>query len=153
MDIPEGTCELLDYVIGALHQGFSSDADRMTRRMVTAVGSGQIDMLAHPTGRVLLHRAPYGLHIDELIAACAEHDVALEINASPQRLDLDDTHARFAIQQGCKLTINSDAHGPEGLTRMRYGIMQARRGWVEAADVINTWSARKLKSWLKRRRK
>ncbi len=153
VDIPAGTFDLFDYVIGALHQGFSSDADRITGRMVAAVASGQIDMLAHPTGRVLLHRAPYGLHIDRLISACAEHDVALEINASPQRLDLDDTHARFAVEQGCKLTINTDAHGPETLTHMRYGIMQARRGWVEAEAVINTWSARKLKSWLKRRRK
>ena len=153
VDIPKGTFDLFDYVIGALHQGFSSDAERITGRMVAAVASGQIDMLAHPTGRVLLHRAPYGLHVDELISACAEHDVALEINASPQRLDLDDTHARFAVQQGCKLTINTDAHGPETLTRMRYGVMQARRGWVEPEDVINTWSARKLKSWLKRRRK
>jgi DNA polymerase (family X) len=153
VDIPEGTCELFDYVIGALHQGFSSDADRITGRMVAAVASGQIDIVAHPTGRILLRRAPYGLHLDELIAACAEHDVALEINASPQRLDLDDAHARFAVQQGCKLTINTDAHSPEMLHNMRYGIMQARRGWVEAGDVINTSSARKLKSWLKRRRK
>jgi DNA polymerase (family X) len=153
VDIPEGTCELFDYVIGALHQGFSSDADRITGRMVAAVASGQIDIVAHPTGRILLRRVPYGLHLDELIAACAEHDVALEINASPQRLDLDDAHARFAVQQGCKLTINTDAHSPEMLHNMRYGIMQARRGWVEAGDVINTSSARKLKSWLKRRRK
>lgn len=153
VDIPEGTFELFDYVMGALHQGFSSDADRITARMVGAVASGQIDMVAHPTGRVLLQRQAYGLHVDQLIAACAEHDVALEINASPQRLDLDDTHARFAVQQGCKLTINTDSHNLEMLHNMRYGIMQARRGWVEAADVINTWSARKLKSWLKRRRK
>ncbi len=152
VDIPEGTCELFDYVIGALHQGFSSDADRITGRMVAAVASGQIDIVAHPTGRILLRRAPYGLHLDELIAACAEHDVALEINASPQRLDLDDAHARFAVQQGCKLTINTDAHSPEMLHNMRYGIMQARRGWVEAGNVINTSSAHKLKSWLKRRR-
>jgi len=152
VDVPEGSFGLLDYVIGALHQGFSSDADRITARMVSAVNSGLIDFVAHPTGRVLLSRQPYGLHIDQLIAACAENDVALEINASPERLDLDDTHARYAVQQGCRLTINTDAHDPEMLQNMRYGVMQARRGWVEAESVINTWSLRNLKSWLKQRR-
>ncbi len=152
VDVPEGTFELFDYVIGALHQGFSPDADKITARMVAAVESGIIDIVAHPTGRLLLARPPYGLHIDQLIAACAQNDVALEINASLRRLDLDDTHARFAVQQGCRLSINSDAHGPENLTHMRYGVMQARRGWVEADNVINTWSLRKLKSWFKQRR-
>ncbi len=151
VDVPEGTFELVDYVIGALHQGFSADADKITARMVAAVNSGLIDIVAHPTGRVLLARQPYGLHLDQLIAACAENDVALEINASPQRLDLDDSHARFAVQQGCRLSINTDAHSPDSLTDMRYGVMQARRGWVEAGTVINTWSLRKLRSWLKRR--
>ncbi|NLJ36053.1 MAG: DNA polymerase/3'-5' exonuclease PolX [candidate division WS1 bacterium] len=153
VDVPDGCFDLLDFVIGSLHQGFSTDADRITGRMVTAVESGMIDFVGHPTGRLLLARQPYGLHLDQLISACAEHDVALEINASPQRLDLDDVHSRRAVEQGCKLTINTDAHDPQMLHSMRYGVMQARRGWVEAPTVINTWPLADLKAWLAARRK
>lgn len=152
VDIPDGTAEMLDYVIGALHQGFSSDAERITERMVRAVKSGLVDIIAHPTGRVLLQRQPYGLHIDELIEACADEDVALEINAAPDRLDLDDTHARFAVDKGCRISINTDSHQPEMLYNMRYGVFQARRGWITAGDVINTWSLEDFRDWIASRR-
>lgn len=152
VDLPGESFEMLDYVVGALHQGFSSDADKITGRMVRAVRSGLIDIVAHPTGRVLLQRRPYGLHIDQLIAACAEEDVALEINAAPDRLDLDDTHARFAVQKGCRLSINTDSHTPDMLNNMRYGVFQARRGWVSADDVINTWPLDDFRRWIAKRR-
>ncbi len=152
IDVPEEVYDLFDYVIGSIHQGFSPDADRMTERMVKAIETGLIDMVAHPTGRVLLERDAYGLHIDDVIAAAAEHDVALEINAFPNRLDLSDVNARKARDAGCKLTINTDAHNVAHLEFMQYGVYTARRGWIEAKDVINTWSLRKFKSWVKKRR-
>jgi len=111
-----------------------------------------VDIIAHPTGRILLQRRPYGLDIHEVIAAAVEHDVALEINASPQRLDLDDVDARSSVKAGCKLSINTDSHSTGMLMNMRYGVMQARRGWVEAGDVINTWSLKQLRTWLSKRR-
>jgi DNA polymerase (family 10) len=152
LDIPGGTFELLDYVVAAIHQGFSDDAEKMTQRVVNAIGSGMVDILAHPTGRILLQRRPYGLNIHEVIEAAAEHDVALEINASPQRLDLDDVDSRSAVKAGCKLSINTDSHSTGMLGNMRYGVTQARRGWVEAESVINTWSLSNLRKWLKTRR-
>jgi len=152
VDVPDEVYHLFDYVIGSVHQGFSPDADRMTARVLTAIKSGRVDILGHPTGRVLLEREAYGLHLDEVIAACADHGVALEINAFPNRLDLSDVNARRARDHGCLLTINTDSHDVAHLEFMQYGVYTARRGWVTAADVINTWSLAKLKAWLRKRR-
>lgn len=153
VDVPAEVYPLFDYVIGSIHQGFSPDADKMTSRMVTAIESGLVDFIAHPTGRVLLEREAYGLYLDEVIEVAATHDVALEINAFPNRLDLSDINARRARDHGCKLTINTDAHDVAHLQFMQYGVYTARRGWIAAAEVINTWSLRKLKAWFRKRRK
>ncbi len=152
LDLPQGVFEQLDFVIGAVHQGFSTDADHMTGRIVAALASGRVDILAHPTGRLLLGRAPYGIHIETVIEAALEHNVALEVNASPERLDLNDAHCRLARQRGALLSINTDAHDTPHLQFVRYGVLTARRGWVEAAGVINTWSKEELSSWLSSRR-
>ncbi len=152
LDAGEEAFGLLDYVIGAVHQGMSADADRMTDRVVGALETGRVDMLAHPTGRILLGRDAYGLHVGEVVAAAAEHDVALEINASPDRLDLSDVHARLAVERGVKLCINTDAHAVGHLEFMRYGVLTARRGWVGPEAVINTWPLPRLLDWLASRR-
>jgi DNA polymerase (family 10) len=152
LDVPGGLWDELDYVIGSIHQGFTSDADRMTARILTAIESGQMDIFAHPTGRLLLEREPYGIHIEPVIEAAVRHDVALEINASPHRLDLNDAHARLAQSRGAKLSINTDAHRADHLAFMPFGVMTARRGWVEAKTVINTWDRRRLRTWLGKRR-
>lgn len=152
LDIPEGLFEKLDFVIGAIHQGFSSDADKMTARIIGALETGHVDIFAHPTGRLLLEREAYGIHIEEVIEAAVEYAVALEINAHPQRLDLSDVHARLAKDRGVKLSINTDAHDASHLEFMQYGVVTARRGWVEAGDVINTWALKELKAWLAARR-
>jgi DNA polymerase (family 10) len=151
LDVPTEVYDLFDYVIGSIHQGFSPDADKMTARVVSAIESGLIDLLAHPTGRVLLEREAYGLHLEEVIAAAAAHDVALEINAFPNRLDLSDVDARRAREHGCKLSINTDSHDVAHLPFMQYGVFVARRAWLSAADVINTWSLRQLRQWLRKR--
>ncbi|MBC7286889.1 MAG: DNA polymerase/3'-5' exonuclease PolX [Armatimonadetes bacterium] len=152
VDLPEEVIDLFDYVIGSIHQGFSPDVERMTARMIAGIESGLIDIVAHPTGRVLLGRDAYGLDIDEVIQAAAKNDVALEINAFPNRLDLSDVNARRARDRGCKLSINTDAHDVAHLQFMQYGVYTARRGWIEAPNVINTWSLQKLRSWLRKRR-
>lgn len=153
VDLAEGTWELLDYVIASVHQGFTADADRMTQRVVTALESGRVDVLGHPTGRLLGEREAYGLHLEEVIRTATKLGVALEINAAPERLDLDDVHSRLVQQQGGHLCINTDAHHVAWLEHMRFGVLVARRGWVEAPTVINTWPLGKLRRWLARRRR
>jgi len=152
VDVPEEVFDLLDFVLGSVHQGFSPDADKMTQRIIEALESGKVDTLGHPTGRLLLQREAYGIHLDDVIEAAGELAVAVEINAYPQRLDLDDIHARFAQHNGTLLSINTDAHAVSQLDFMRYGIATARRGWIEAPSVINTWPLEELQNWLQRRR-
>ena len=151
VDLPPGAGEHLDCVLGSIHQGFSADADRITTRMVTAIESGDVDIIAHPTGRLLLQREPYGLHIEKVIDAAAAHGVALEINAFPNRLDLSDIHARLAHDRGVKLSFGTDAHDMSHLDFMKYGVMTARRAWLEPGDVLNTLPLADLRLWLKAR--
>ena len=153
VDLAEGTWELLDYVLASVHQGFSTDADRITHRVLTALESGKVDVFCHPTGRLLGEREPYGIHLEEVLRAATKLGVALEINAAPERLDLDDVHARLVQEQGGLLCINTDAHYVGWLQHMRYGVIVARRGWIEAPTVINTWPLGKLRKWLGKRRK
>jgi DNA polymerase (family 10) len=142
----------LDLVLASLHQGFTDDKARMTNRALKAITSGRVDVLCHPTGRLLLTREGYPLDIEAVIEAAAEHDVALEVNAFPERLDLCDTHVRLAIERGVRITINTDSHRPEHLAFMRYGVATARRGWATKDDVINTWPRGRLMEWVRGRR-
>jgi DNA polymerase (family X) len=153
VDLPPGAREHLDCVLGSIHQGFSADADRITTRMVTAIESGDVDIIAHPTGRLLLQRDPYGLHIEKVIDAAAAHGVALEINAFPNRLDLSDIHARLARERGVRLSLGTDAHDKSHLDFMKYGVMTARRAWLEPGGIINTMPLADLRRWLKARRR
>lgn len=152
VDVPEEVFDLLDFVLGSVHQGFSADTDKMTERIIQALQSGRVDILGHPTGRLLLQREAYGIHLGEVIEAAGELGVAVEINANPHRLDLDDIHARFAQDNDTLLAINTDAHAIAHLDFMRYGVATARRGWIEALAVINTWPLDELQNWLQRRR-
>lgn len=152
LDVPEDVWPQLDFVIGSVHSQFTMDIDRMTERVLTVVRSGRIDILAHPTGRLLLGRKGYELHLRDVIAAAVEHDVALEINANPHRLDLSDVNARLAVDMGAKLAINTDAHHHEDLDLMQYGVVTARRAWVQASSVVNCWEVSALREWLKQRR-
>ncbi len=152
VDVPDKAFEGLDFVIGSLHQGFSPDADKMTQRIIQALESGRIDILGHPTGRLLLRREPYGIHLNEVIEAAGELNVAVEINANPHRLGLDDVHVRFAQRNGTLLSINTDAHEISNLNFMQYGVYTARRGWIEPPSVINTWPIGQVREWLTKRR-
>jgi len=143
----------LDLVLASLHQGFTDDRARMTGRIIKAISSGLADIVCHPTGRVLLSREGYPLDIEAVIEAAVEYDVALEVNAYPDRLDLRDTHVRLAMERGAKIAINTDAHGPAHLPFMRYGVATARRGWATRQAVINTWPRERLVEWTKDRRR
>lgn len=152
LDLSDRLFETVDFVVGAIHQGMSADADRMTARVISAMQTGQVDLIAHPTGRILGVRDPHGMHVGELADAAAELDVALEISATPDRLDLSDVHARVAQERGARLCINTDAHNTASLDFMRFGVLTARRGWIVADSVINTWALDRLQEWLKQRR-
>jgi len=138
LDLPDKALAALDFVIASIHSGMGQDAARITSRLVKAMQNPFVTAIAHPTGRVIGQRDPYGLDFDEVLRVARETGTALEINAYPDRLDLNDTHARAARDAGVKLLINTDAHAPAHLAAMRFGVATARRGWVRKADVLNT---------------
>ena len=141
MDIAEDALAELDLVIGSIHSYFSLDTQEMTERLLRAFESPSLTVLGHGTGRILLQRDSYSIDFERIAAKAAGRGVALEINASPERLDLPAHLVRAGKQKGCRFTISTDAHRPSHLLNMRYGVTTARRGWLEAGDVLNTRSA------------
>jgi DNA polymerase (family X) len=125
-------------------------APQMTQRLLKAVAHPAVDVLAHPTARLINKRAPIAVDLEAVFRAAKEHNVALEINAQPDRLDLSDIHVQQARERGVKLIINSDAHSVEGLGMLRYGVDQARRGWLEKTQVVNTVPWPQFHTWLRR---
>jgi DNA polymerase (family 10) len=114
--------------------------------------SGVVDVIAHPTGRLIGHREPYAVNIERVIEAAVATKTALEINANPARLDLNDLYARRAKDRGVLISVNTDAHHPREFDYFYYGIATARRAWLEAEEVLNTWPLDRLLSWLRERR-
>jgi DNA polymerase (family 10) len=151
LDLDETTLEELDIVVAAVHSKFNLSRAAMTRRIVRAIRNRHVQILGHPTGRLLSRREPYLVDLKQLLDAAADHGVALEINAQPERLDLNDVQARAAHDAGIPLVINTDAHRVEELAGMRYGVDQARRAWCEARHVLNTLPLDKLRAALRRR--
>lgn len=137
LDIPEGCEEGLDYVVASVHSAFRLTEEAQTERIIRAVSHPACRVLGHPTGRLLLARPGYSVDLEKVLAACVEHRVAVEINASPYRLDLDWRWARRALALGLKLIINPDAHSTEGLEDVRWGLAVARKAGATAADLIN----------------
>ncbi len=150
LDLPDSILERLDIVLGAVHFKFNLSKSEQTKRVIKAMKNPYFNVLAHPTGRVIGHRNAYEIDMDEIIKAAKGEGVVLEINAQPERLDLNDVLAKTAKENGNLFVISTDSHDVESLNFMEYGINQARRGWVEKEDVINTLSLRELKSVLKR---
>ncbi|HEX7879165.1 MAG TPA: DNA polymerase/3'-5' exonuclease PolX [Candidatus Eisenbacteria bacterium] len=150
LDYDEETLALFDYLVASVHSSFQlSEADQ-TARIVRAVSHPKVRILGHPTGRLLLARDPYAVNLSHVFAACAANEVAVEINASPHRLDLDWREIRAAKEAGCRFSINPDAHNTHGLAEERFGVGVARKGWLTAADVINTWDADAIERFLRR---
>jgi len=144
LDMDHETLEELDIVLGAVHSNFKMDEKEQTDRIIQAFETNLIDIFAHPTGRKIGEREGYDVDINRLIDSATKNDVILEINASPQRLDLDSLDAREAMKRGVMISLGTDAHGLNHLNFMRYGVATARRAWLEAEDVLNTRSDEEL---------
>ncbi|HVC29513.1 MAG TPA: PHP domain-containing protein, partial [Gammaproteobacteria bacterium] len=138
LDLPDSVLKQLDVVVAALHYNLELPAAKQTARILKAFDNRYMHILAHPTARLINSRAEISADMDKIYAAAAKSGVAMEINANPDRLDLDDIQAHAAHLAGCKLVISTDAHTTAGLDTMRFGIDQARRAWLEAGDVLNT---------------
>ncbi|SFP83815.1 DNA polymerase (family 10) [Geopseudomonas sagittaria] len=138
LDLPDSILCRLDLVVGALHSAFTLTKEQQTRRLLRALEHPHFSILAHPSGRLLGERPPINCDYSALIAAARERGCALELNAQPERLDLNDLHCREARDQGVPIAISSDAHSTLDFAGLRFGIGQARRGWLEARDVLNT---------------
>ncbi len=138
LDYDDEVLATFDFVTASVHSGFGQRAERITERVLAAIRSPHVDAIGHPTGRLISRREPLALDMDAVIAAAAETGTALEINANPDRLDLNDEYARQAAEAGARLAINTDAHAVEHLAFLEYGIATAQRGWVRPQDVLNT---------------
>jgi DNA polymerase (family 10) len=148
LDYPDEILAALDVVTASVHTSLRQSRERVTARMLSAVRNPHVDVVGHPTGRVVGGRDPAELDLEALLGAARESGVALEINAHPARLDLKDVHARRAVDLGCLLAINADPHSPDDLGLRPYGVATARRGWVTASSVVNTWPLERLLPWL-----
>jgi len=153
LDYPDEVLQQFDFVIASVHSGWKMGKAEMTRRLLRAIESPWVDAIAHPTGRIIGRREPYDVDLDAVCRAAAQRGVAMEINAFPDRLDLKDTHARRAKSLGAKLLISTDAHAADQLPVMRFGVATARRGWIEAGDVLNTLPLLRFRRALRRNRK
>ena len=153
MDLANECLAELDIVIGSIHSAFNQDEQTMTDRILAAISNPHVDIIAHPTGRLILKRDGYRINAARIFAAAAEAGVALEINSQVDRLDLDDTLARMARDRGVKLVIDSDAHSPAALGNLRWGALTARRAWLEPGDVLNTLPVSEFRAALRRNRR
>ena len=150
LDLPGAVLGRLDLVIGAVHSRLHLSRAQQTRRVLKAMDHPHFTMLAHPTGRLIDEREPYDLDMNRVIRHARDRGCYLELNAHPERLDLLDIHCQAAREEGVLVSINSDAHGPLDFENLRYGVGQARRGWLEAKDVLNTRSLDELLPLLRR---
>jgi DNA polymerase (family 10) len=152
LDMPDDIVAALDLVVISVHSFMDQDRKTMTARVLRAMAHPAVDILAHPTGRRINRREPFEVDVEAVLEAAAEHQVAVELNANPRRLDLNDVHVHRAKELGVPVVISTDAHSPAGLADMRFGVDQARRGWLEVADVLNARSLTEFRAWLARKR-
>jgi len=152
LDYPAHVLAGLDLVIGAVHTGFRQSRGEMTRRICRALAHPRLHVLGHPTGRLIGKREPYAVDIDEMLRTARRHGKAVEINCQPDRLDLDDVHARRAHELGVLVAVSTDTHMLDHLGWMELGVATARRGWTETRQVVNTWPPQKLLAWLRAER-
>jgi DNA polymerase (family 10) len=150
LDYPDDVLQRFDVVTASIHAAFHQSKDRITGRLLDAIANPHVHIIGHPSTRLIGSREPVEFDLDQVIRAAADARVALEINGSPLRLDLNDTMARAAQEAGVLLAINSDAHSVLQLEYVRYGVFVARRAWVQPQSVVNTWPWAKLQRWLRR---
>lgn len=150
LDLPDSTLEKLDVVVASVHSFFDLPREAQTERVIRAMENRHVSILGHPTGRLIGVREPYEIDMDHVLSAAHDLGCFVEINAEPDRLDLNDIHAHAAKSNGVKVAVSTDAHSVNAFQYMRFGIDQARRGWLTANDVINTRSLAELRKLLKR---
>jgi DNA polymerase (family 10) len=148
LDLPDEALKRLDLVMAAIHSDFALPREKQTERILRALDNRYVTILAHPTGRLLLERDPYDIDMPRIMRAARARGCLLEINAQPDRLDLDDAHCRMAKGEGVKLSLGTDAHRVADLDHLAFGVDTARRGWLEAGDIVNTRSIKELKALL-----
>ena len=144
LDLPDSVLKDLDWVVASVHSGFRATEREMTDRIVSAIHNEHVSSIGHLTGRLIQRRMPYALDTEEVFEAAASQGVMMEINAFPDRLDLDDVNSRAAVEQGVRISIGTDAHSPAHLDFLELGVSVARRGWLKAEDVANTLSAEEI---------
>jgi DNA polymerase (family 10) len=150
LDLPDEALAKLDLVLCSVHSHFGLSRDKQTERIIRAMDNPYFNILAHPTGRRMGERDGYEVDMERLLDAALERDCFLEVNAQPDRLDLDDVYCKMAKERGLKLSISTDAHRTSELDFVHFGLGQARRGWLEPGDVLNTRSWSDLKKLLTR---
>jgi DNA polymerase (family 10) len=147
LDLEDEMLEQLEWVTVSVHSYFGLPGPEQTDRVLTALSHPQVNVFGHPTGRIINRRGPIEIEIDEILQACAEYGVAVEINSHPNRLDLRDTHAWRARELGVPIVISTDAHRTEELDLIHYGVEQGRRAWLTPDDVLNTRPLDELLAW------
>ena len=152
MDLPDEVLAQADWVLGAIHYGQQQPLEQITERILGAIKHPDVDAIAHPTGRLLLKREAYAVDLQVVMQACAEYGKALEVNANPARLDLNDIQIQHANQLDIPIVINSDAHSTDGLDVLRYGILQARRGGLSPRSILNARPLDELTQWREARK-
>jgi DNA polymerase (family 10) len=149
LDLSDSVLEQMDVVVASVHTAFNQERQQMTDRLLRAINNKNVAILGHPTGRLQLRREAYDFDFEELLKTAAEKKVAMELNAYPDRLDLNDVHLRMARDRGVKIVINSDAHHTSHFEKIKYGILQARRAWLTAKDVLNTLPEKEFRRAMK----
>jgi DNA polymerase (family 10) len=153
LDLADDCLAALDIVIASVHSAFNQDRQQMTERLLRALENPHVDILGHPTGRLILRRQPYAFDVEAVIGAAARQGVALEINCQVDRLDLNDVHAKLARDRGARLVISTDGHSRLAFGRLRWGVLTARRGWLQPSDVLNTQPFEQFRMSLRRNRR
>jgi DNA polymerase (family 10) len=153
LDYEDDLLSQFDYVVASIHASLKMDKDRATERVLKAIANPYTTILGHPTARLLLKREGYDLDYEQIAEACATHDVAIELNANPYRLDLDWRFLQLFVSKGVKVAINPDAHGVEELVNMRYGVQVAQKGLLTANYTLNAMSQEEFLAWLQQRKK
>ena len=151
LDLSDEVLEQMDLVIASVHSHFQQDARQMTARLLRVMENKNVSIIGHPTGRILLRRDAYAYDMDAVLKAAAKNHVAMEHNAYPDRLDLCDAHLRMARERGVKVVINTDSHHTSHMEKIRYGVLQARRAWLTAADVLNTLPEKQFAAAMKKK--
>jgi DNA polymerase (family 10) len=150
LDLSDSVLEEMDIVIASVHSAFNQEPQQMTDRLLKAIENKHVSIIGHPTGRLLLRRDAYQFDMEAILAAAAGDKVAMELNAYPDRLDLNDRHLRMAKERGVKIVINTDSHHTSHMEKIKYGVLQARRAWLTKDDVLNTLTTEKFAKAMKK---